>query len=79
MRTDIHKVCYKVNNSSLDLRVVIAYSIHALTPHMMVLWLMTTCSLVDGYESFGEMHSIHEDFKSSRIMVYCLGHFSWTV
>ena len=78
MRTDKHTVCYKVNNSSLDSRVVIAYRVYALTPHFVVLWLMTSCSLVDGNERFGEMHCIREDIKSSRIMVYCQGHFSWT-
>lgn len=78
MRTDTHTVCYKVNNSSLNSRVVTAYSIYALTPHIVVLFLMTSCSLVDGYESSGKMHCIHEDIKSFRIMVYCLGHFSWT-
>ena len=78
MRTDTHTACYKVNNSSLDSMVVIAYRIHALTPHNVVLWLMTSCSPVDGYERSGEIHSSHEDVKSCRIMVYCLGHFSWT-
>lgn len=78
MRTDTHTVCYKVNNSSLDSRVVIAWGVYALTSHFVVLWLMTSCSLADGCKNFGEMHCIHEDIKSSRIMVYCLGHFFWT-
>ena len=68
MRTDTHTVCYKGNNSSLNSRVVIAYRIYAWTSHIVVLWLMTSCSLVGGYQSFREMHCIHEDTKSSRII-----------